>query len=134
MNLGADEVLSILDDPSTFLDGFGNGEQLRRAVLAGYRRGFRIIFIVGASLAALAFVAAFILMPELGLDREDDQKLKDEAKRRIEEEKASKTKGGDRRLEEKVEAEPNPPGELRQAPRDGLMPAPVPTADLSLSK
>ncbi len=45
---------------------------------------------MGASLAAFAFFAALLLMPELGLDRSDDDELKEEAKKRVEEKKEGK--------------------------------------------
>lgn len=48
-----------------------------------YQKGFRIIFIVGASLAAFAFFLAVWLMPQVGLNRADDQALKEEAKKRL---------------------------------------------------
>ncbi|KAF5379537.1 hypothetical protein D9615_006544 [Tricholomella constricta] len=49
-------------------------------VLAGYRKGFRLVFIILASLAVFAFVTAFFLMPHRDLDRPDDKKLKEEGK------------------------------------------------------
>lgn len=48
-----------------------------------YQKGFRIIFIVGASLATFAFFLAALLMPQVGLNRADDQALKEEGKKRI---------------------------------------------------
>jgi len=45
-------------------------------VLKDYLRGVRIVFLIGAGLAALSFLVAFCLMPELGSRREDDQLLK----------------------------------------------------------
>ena len=53
-------------------------------LIPAYRRGFRIIFIIGAALSAGAFVLAFVLMPQVSLNREDDQQLKEEAKKRVE--------------------------------------------------
>ena len=48
-----------------------------------YQKGFRIIFIVGASLATFAFLLAVFLMPQVGLNRADDQALKEEGKKRL---------------------------------------------------
>ena len=48
-----------------------------------YQRGFRIIFIVGASLATFAFFLAGWLMPQVGLNRADDQALKEEGAKRL---------------------------------------------------
>lgn len=53
-------------------------------LIPAYRRGFRIIFIIGAALSAGAFLLAFVLMPQVSLNREDDQRLKEEGKRRVE--------------------------------------------------
>ncbi|KAI9848555.1 MAG: hypothetical protein M1837_007224 [Sclerophora amabilis] len=83
-------IRQILEEPSTTLDGSRGDEAFQAAVLAGYRQGFRIIFLVAASLAAFAFVVVLFLMPELGLDRSNDQELKEEAKRRIQGEKETK--------------------------------------------
>lgn len=47
-----------------------------------YKNGFRIVFIIGAALAAFAFVAAWYTMPQVELKREDDEKLKEEGKAR----------------------------------------------------
>lgn len=52
-------------------------------LIPAYQDGFRIVFIIGATLAALAFFLAFGLMPQVGLKREDDEKLKEEGKRWI---------------------------------------------------
>ena len=52
-------------------------------MIPAYQKGFRIIFIVGASLAALAFCLACVLMPQVGLKRADDDVLKEEAKKRV---------------------------------------------------
>jgi hypothetical protein len=55
-----------------------------------------IIFVIGASLSAAAFVLAFGLMPQVGLKRDDDEKLKEEGKRRVMEKKIKeKGKGGE---------------------------------------
>lgn len=55
--------------------------EVKRIVLDAYRKGFRIIFLIMAGLAALAFVVAFILMPQVNLDRKDDKQLKEEGKK-----------------------------------------------------
>ena len=57
---------------------------MRAVLIPTYRRGFRIIFIIGAALSAGAFFLAFFLMPQVSLKREDDEKLKEEGKRRVE--------------------------------------------------
>lgn len=47
-----------------------------------------MIFLLGAGLAAAATLAAFWLLPNIPLDRGDDEAQKEMAKRRIEEAKA----------------------------------------------
>jgi hypothetical protein len=42
-----------------------------------------IIFVIGAALSAAAFGLAIGLMPQVGLGREDDEKLKAEGRRRV---------------------------------------------------
>jgi phosphotransferase system glucose/maltose/N-acetylglucosamine-specific IIC component len=49
-------------------------------VLVGYRKGFRLVFIILAGLAVFSFVTAFFLMPHRDLDRPDDKKLREEGK------------------------------------------------------
>ncbi|KAG5641816.1 hypothetical protein DXG03_004158 [Asterophora parasitica] len=71
-------------------------------VLSGYRKGFRLVFIILACLAAFAFVTAFFLMQQRTLDRPDDKKLKEEGKEFI------------AQLKGKKEAAPK--GELPDAP------------------
>ncbi|KAK3192277.1 hypothetical protein K4F52_001490 [Lecanicillium sp. MT-2017a] len=84
---------TLLSNPQSYLDSVSEEERLRvRNILnPAYRRGFRVIFLVGASLAAAAFVVAFFLMPQVELARPDDKMLQEEG-RRAAEEKKSKTK------------------------------------------
>lgn len=89
LNLEDVEARTILQSPQSYLSSTSNAdaERIRRALTPAYRRGFRIIFLIGASLAALSFVLVWFLMPQVELDRPDDQKLKDEGKRWREDEK-----------------------------------------------
>lgn len=75
----------LLNSPAQFRARFGDEvtESVRLDLASAYRKGFRIIFIVCASLNALAFIAAWFLMPQIELNRDDDQKLKEEAKKRL---------------------------------------------------
>lgn len=85
--LSMSETQLLLDSPDTFRDSFG--EQRTEAVLpalaSAYRRSFRVVFIVGAALNALAFIIAWYAMPQVELSRKDDAQLKEEGKRREEE-------------------------------------------------
>ncbi|KAJ5804849.1 hypothetical protein N7474_010736 [Penicillium riverlandense] len=86
-NLGLSEVesRSLLSSPQAYLSGLSpeNAQHVRGILIPAYRKGFRIIFIIGASLASLAFFLAFWLMPQLGLSRQDDEALKEEGKKRV---------------------------------------------------
>ena len=66
--------------PSSFHSDQQREDVNRIFFLEGYLRGFRIVFLIGASLAVLSFIVAWFLMPELGLKRDDDQRLKREGK------------------------------------------------------
>lgn len=60
---------------------------MRSVLIPAYKQGFRIIFIIGGALSAFAFFLAVVLMPQVTLKREDDEKLKQEAKERMANEK-----------------------------------------------
>lgn len=83
---------TLLSNPQTFLTSVSpqEAERIRSILVPAYRQGFRVIFLVGASLAALAFVLAFVLMPQVELTRSDDAKLKEEG-RRAQEKKMGKS-------------------------------------------
>lgn len=88
MNLSSEEIRDVINSPLSILkinsdedpDNSRNAVLLRETLLQGYRTGFRIIFLVMAALAGFAFIMAWLLMPELGLDRKDDAELKAEGK------------------------------------------------------
>lgn len=65
-------------------------QRIRQVLIPAYRHGFRIIFLVGASLAVIAFFIALFMMPQVELSRPDDAKLQEEAKRADEEERRKK--------------------------------------------
>ena len=69
-------------EPGSNLDPNDAAKRLQAAVVSGYRAGFRIVFILSASLAALSFILAFLLMPQVNLSRPDDEKLKKEGRAR----------------------------------------------------
>lgn len=89
-SLGLDDEtrMRLLHSPQTFLAQASpeSAEQMRSVLVPAYRRGFRVVFIVGASLAAVAFVLALVLMPQVELSRPDDGQLK-EAGRKMDEER-----------------------------------------------
>lgn len=97
--LSRPEIRLLLDSPDLFRDEFNFtlGEQQTRNLMidlaSGYRQGFRIVFIVGAALNGLAFVAAWLLIPQVELNRDDDEKLKEEGLRRDAEKRVGKSSG-----------------------------------------
>lgn len=84
LDLDASESRSLLSSPQTYLSkqSAENASHIRSVLIPAYQKGFRIIFLIGASLAALAFVLACGLMPQIGLKRSDDEALKEEGKKR----------------------------------------------------
>ena len=85
--LSRSETQRLLHSPDMLRQSFGDEqtEIVRAALIGVYQRGFRIVFIVGAVLNALAFIATWFLMPQVDLNRKDDAQLKEEGKRRDEE-------------------------------------------------
>lgn len=72
----------ILNDPFTFLSGLPQGEReaARRSILSAYSEGFRRVFYLNAALASFAVAIAWFMIPQIGLERQDDAALKEEAK------------------------------------------------------
>ncbi|KAJ5734332.1 hypothetical protein N7493_003118 [Penicillium malachiteum] len=99
LGLSSSDSRSLLASPSTFLSrqSDSNVANIRSVLVPAYQKGFRIIFLINASLCALAFILAFFLIPHVELNRADDATLKEEAKKRAEkksdEEKAAETVG-----------------------------------------
>ncbi|KAJ6124918.1 hypothetical protein N7471_012235 [Penicillium samsonianum] len=85
LNLDESQSRSLLSSPQSYLSKLSaeDAEHVRDVLTPAYQKGFRIIFIVGASLATFAFFLAVWLMPQVGLNRADDQALKEEAKNRL---------------------------------------------------
>lgn len=71
------EVLS----GSTILPGTNSPIDIKDVFVDAYKKGFKIIFLVGAGLSALAFVFAFTLLPQIELSRPDEEKLKEEGRK-----------------------------------------------------
>lgn len=77
VNLSDDQRKEILNHPAS---SRGLDSVVYAQVLEGYRKGFRFVFIILASLAVFSFITAFFLMPHRDLNRPDDEKLKEEGK------------------------------------------------------
>ncbi|KAL7624932.1 hypothetical protein AAE478_004146 [Parahypoxylon ruwenzoriense] len=79
----------LLSSPQSYLSSLPGDEaqRVRSVLVPAYRAGFRVIFLVGASLAAFAFVVAWFMMPQVELSRPDDEKLKEQGRREYAEKK-----------------------------------------------
>ncbi|KAF4847499.1 Efflux pump dotC [Colletotrichum siamense] len=89
LGLADDEARRLLANPQHVLSEMSqaDADQARAVLLPGYRKAFRIIFLVMAGLASVAFFVAFFLMPQVELRRPDDKDLKDAARKTTEEKK-----------------------------------------------
>ncbi|KAH6881710.1 major facilitator superfamily domain-containing protein [Alternaria rosae] len=89
--LSRPEIQLLLNSPDMFRESAGQErtDLVRAALASAYQHGFRIVFIVGAVLNALAFMAAWFLMPQVELCRKDDAQLKEEGKKRDEEKRGT---------------------------------------------
>ncbi|KAJ5465199.1 uncharacterized protein N7458_000885 [Penicillium daleae] len=85
LDLGQSESRLLLSSPQSYLSSLSadDAKRIRSVLIPAYKKGFRIIFIIGAALAAFAFFLACWLMPQVTLKRDDDEKLKEEGKKRI---------------------------------------------------
>lgn len=84
LDLSASDSQSLLAHPSTFLSAQSAEEaaHIRSVLIPAYQKGFRIIFLIEAGLSALAVLLAGWLIPQVGLNRADDDALKEEGKKR----------------------------------------------------
>ncbi|KAH6953154.1 major facilitator superfamily domain-containing protein [Fusarium avenaceum] len=90
LDLNDHDSKTLLRNPQTFLDtvSTSEAETIRSVLIPAYRQGFRIIFLIGAGLASVAFILAFILMPQVDLTRPDDSRLKEEGRKAYEEKRS----------------------------------------------
>jgi predicted MFS family arabinose efflux permease len=74
----------LINSPELFSEAYGEQRtnDLRIELTSAYRKGFRAIFIVSAVLNALAFVAAWFMIEQIDLKRDDDAQLKEEGRKR----------------------------------------------------
>ncbi|KAI9044278.1 putative MFS drug transporter [Aspergillus affinis] len=94
LGLSDSEKRSFLSSPQNYLSQLPaeEADHARSLLIPAYQKGFRIIFIIGAALSALAFFLAAWLMPQVSLNRDDDEKLKQEGRDRIKGESADEEK------------------------------------------
>lgn len=94
LSLPPDTIKKIIDDPTILGDRLSNStsDQLAQlgvsseeavSILDGYTRGFRIVFILNACLAATATLASITMIKHKELTRSDDEQKKMEAKRAL---------------------------------------------------
>ncbi|GAP93408.1 putative tetracycline efflux protein [Rosellinia necatrix] len=83
LSLSDEAAKSLLVSPQSYLSSLpaDEAEHIRSVLIPAYRHAFRVIFLLGAALAAFAFVLAFVLMPQVELSRPDDEKLKEEGRK-----------------------------------------------------
>ncbi|KAI1177552.1 major facilitator superfamily domain-containing protein [Nemania sp. FL0916] len=83
LSLGDEAADSLLRNPQSYLSTLpmDEAQHIRSVLIPAYRHAFRVIFLLGAALAAFAFVIAFVLMPQVELSRPDDAKLKEEGRK-----------------------------------------------------
>lgn len=85
LSLPEDLTKAIIDDPAQLSDPASlnlSAEQALFILDSGYTKGFRLVFILNASLSALATVTSILLIKHKNLTRDDDEKLKQEARGR----------------------------------------------------
>ena len=90
LELSESSLQSILNQPNEFLNSSMNVDETERIhseLIVAYRKGFRVVFLVVAGLAAVATLIVVCLMPQVPLDRPDDEKLKEEGRKADEESK-----------------------------------------------
>uniref|UniRef100_A0A8H7TI47 Major facilitator superfamily (MFS) profile domain-containing protein n=1 Tax=Bionectria ochroleuca TaxID=29856 RepID=A0A8H7TI47_BIOOC len=82
LDLEAEPRNDLLRNPQQYLSTLSDvdAEHIGAALAPAYRRSFKIIFQLGAGLAAFAFFVAVFLMPHIDLARPDDAKLKEEGR------------------------------------------------------
>ncbi|CAH0025314.1 unnamed protein product [Clonostachys rhizophaga] len=82
LDLEAEPRNDLLRNPQQYLSKLSDvdAEHIGAALAPAYRRSFKIIFQLGAGLAAFAFFVAVFLMPHIDLARPDDAKLKEEGR------------------------------------------------------
>ncbi|KAA8650110.1 putative MFS drug transporter [Aspergillus tanneri] len=96
LGLSDSETRSFLSSPQSYLSELPlhEAERVRSLLIPAYKKGFQIIFIIGAALAALAFFLAAWLMPQVTLNRADDEKLKEEGRQRVQGKASDEEKHG----------------------------------------
>jgi hypothetical protein len=83
LSLSEDLIKKIIDDPSLLSNpvSINLSAELATSILEnGYVRGFRLVFLLNASLSALATITSIVMIKHKNLTREDDERLKREGR------------------------------------------------------
>ncbi|KAH8922708.1 MFS general substrate transporter [Atractiella rhizophila] len=87
-NFSEQLISSILDDPASIQDATTSLTAAQKAAaIAGYRQGFRVIFLIATAVAGLSFFVSLFFIAEVTLRREDEKELKAKSKLWLEEKK-----------------------------------------------
>ena len=116
LQLPSSTIDSIIDDPtilgarvsnssSTAFQSLGISSAAANRILDGYESGFRTVFIMNASLAAIATIVSIVMIHHKELTRPDEERLRAEARRQ---EKQSQSQYRD---------DPETPGEALEMPQ-----------------
>lgn len=92
LKLPSSTIDSIIDDPtmlgahvsngsSTTLQSLGISPATASRILDGYNSGFRTVFILNATLAAIATIVSVVMIHHKELTRGDEEQLREEARR-----------------------------------------------------
>ena len=90
LNLPPSVIKKIVDDPTLLnapfldptrnpLDSLGISLSAATYILKGYNNGFRAVFIMNATLAAIATVVSVLMIRHKNLEREDEAQLRAQA-------------------------------------------------------
>ena len=88
-DVSPETLRSVVRDPTRIQSGAFD-ENLQRALLAAYVAAFRNVFFFGLALILCAFFVTLFFTKELPLDKKDDEQLKQEGKRWVQERKMRK--------------------------------------------
>lgn len=98
LGLPSETISKIINSPTILhsgdLSSLGITASEAQQILIGYTRGFRTVFILNASLAATATVAAIVLIKHKTLTRDEDNELKQQAKEWLSKSKAQDSEAG----------------------------------------
>ncbi|KAI0688463.1 major facilitator superfamily domain-containing protein [Cytidiella melzeri] len=92
LNLSASAISTVIDDPTTIggilagrnddtMLSLGISKQQASHILGGYNSGFRAVFIMNATLAAIATIVSIVMIRHKNLERDDEAELRAKAEK-----------------------------------------------------